>query len=71
MLTREDLEKEGYEQTKRPWTAEEDKRLLRLCKDENVRFEEIALQMKDRNAKMCYSRYRRLSHLSKIGWTKP
>jgi hypothetical protein len=33
ILTKEDLEKEGYIQTKRPWTKSEDRLLLSLCKD--------------------------------------
>lgn len=37
--------REGYEQTKKPWTEEEDRLLLRLCKNENARFEEIASQI--------------------------
>jgi hypothetical protein len=41
-VTREDLLREGYEKTKKAWTEEEDALLLRLCKNENSRFDEIA-----------------------------
>jgi hypothetical protein len=57
-------------QTKKPWSKTEDRLLLSLCKDENARFEDIAAQMEGRNAKMCYSRYRRLAYFTKIGWSK-
>lgn len=33
ILTKEDLEREGYVQTKKPWSKAEDKILLTLCKD--------------------------------------
>jgi hypothetical protein len=39
ILTRQDLLQEGYEQTKKPWSKEEDRLLLRLCKNEQARFE--------------------------------
>ena len=44
--------------------------MLGLCRDENIRFEEVAQKMVGRNAKMCYSRYRRLVNQSKESWTK-
>ena len=43
---------------------------MRLCKDDKARFDEIAQKIPDRNAKMCYSRYRRLTHQSKNSWSK-
>ena len=43
---------------------------MHLCKDENARFDEIAEQILGRNAKMCYSRYRRLKQQSKNSWSK-
>lgn len=45
ILTRHDLLQEGYEQSRRPWSKEEDRLLLRLCRDEQARFEEIAQQI--------------------------
>jgi len=69
-VTREDLLGEGYGQTKRAWTEEEDKLLMKLCANKHARFEEIAAFMPDRNAKMCYSRYRRLTNQSKDCWSK-
>ena len=61
---------EGYEQTKKAWTEEEDQLLLRLCANKQSRFEEIAASMPARNAKMCYSRFRRLTNHSKDCWSK-
>jgi len=69
-LTKEDLESKGSEQNKKPWTETEDRLLLRLCKDENARFEEIAQSIPGRNSKMCYSRYRRLTNQVKESWTE-
>ena len=69
-VTKDDLLQEGYIRTKRAWTEEEDSLLMQLCKDENARFDEIARQIPGRNAKMCYSRYRRLTHQSKNSWSK-
>jgi hypothetical protein len=69
-LTREDLVAEGYEQTKKAWTEEEDQLLLRLTADRQAKFEDIAALMPNRNAKMCYSRYRRLTNQSKDCWSR-
>lgn len=44
--------------------------LLSLCKNEDARFEEIASKIEGRNAKMCYSRYRRLNYQKRVGWSK-
>jgi hypothetical protein len=70
VLTSADLEEEGYEQTKKPWSEEEDRLLLRLCRNEHARFEQIAALIEGRNAKMCYSRYRRLTYQTRVGWSK-
>jgi hypothetical protein len=64
------LLEEGYGQTKRAWTEEEDSLLLKLCANRHTRFEEIAALMPGRNTKMCYSRYRRLTNQSKECWGK-
>lgn len=70
IVTREDLLEEGYEQSKRPWTEEEDQLLLQLCANPNAFFDEVAVHLPGRNSKMCYSRYRRLMNQSKKYWTK-
>ena len=70
MVTREDLEKEGYEQSKKPWTEEEDRILMSLCSNPNAFFDEVATHIPGRNSKMCYSRYRRLTNQCKKYWTK-
>ena len=69
-VTKQDLLLEGYDKTKKAWTEEEDALLLKLCRDENARFDDIAQKVPGRNAKMCYSRYRRLTHQSKNYWSK-
>ena len=70
MVTKEDLLKEGYERTKKAWNEDEDVLLMKLCKDENARFDDIAKSIPGRNVKMCYSRYRRLTQKSKNTWSK-
>jgi hypothetical protein len=70
ILTREDLVEEGYGQTKKAWTEEEDEMLMKLCANSHSKFEDIAGLMPDRNAKMCYSRYRRLINQSKDSWNR-
>jgi hypothetical protein len=64
------LLEEGYDKSKRAWTEEEDQTLLKLCSNPKALFEEIAPFLPGRNAKMCYSRYRRLTNQSKEPWTK-
>ena len=59
-LTEEDLMKAGYEINKKPWTEEEDLKLMSLREKEQLDWSSIAEQIEGRNAKMCYSRYRRL-----------
>lgn len=69
-VTEEDLVEEGYEQSKKAWTEEEDLLLMRLCSKPNAFFDEVAQHLPGRNSKMCYSRYRRLTNSSKKYWTK-
>ena len=70
VLTKEDLLEEGYEQTKKAWTEEEDKILMKLCSRSNKSFDEVAMHLAGRNSKMCYSRFRRLTNQSKQNWSK-
>ena len=61
---------EGYEQSKKPWTEEEDELLMKLCSNPQAFFDEVAQHLPGRNSKMCYSRYRRLTNQSKKSWTR-
>jgi hypothetical protein len=38
IVSKEDLMEEGYEQTKRAWTEEEDQLLMKLCSNPNIFF---------------------------------
>lgn len=69
-LTAEDHLKAGYEKSKTPWSEEEDEKLLNLRDKKNMDWEEIAQQLTQRNAKMCYSRYKRLEYNPRIHWKK-
>lgn len=70
ILTREDLEKAGYEVNKKVWTEEEDKLLVFLREKKKMDWVQISKKIPDRNKKMCYSRYRRLKNSTKIQWLK-
>jgi len=39
IVCKEDLIEEGYEQTKRSWTEEEDRLLMKLCSNPNILFD--------------------------------
>ena len=43
---------------------------MKLCSDPNILFEQVSQHLPGRNAKMCYSRFRRLTNQSKKYWTK-
>lgn len=43
---------------------------MKLCRDQHARFDQIAAKIEGRNAKMCYSRYRRLTYETRAAWTK-
>jgi hypothetical protein len=70
VLTREDLEKAGYEVNKKVWTEEEDKLLVFLREKKKMDWIQISKKISERNKKMCYSRYRRLKNSTKIQWLK-
>ena len=67
-LTEEDLLRAGYETNKKPWAEEEDIKLLHLREKEQLDWTTISSQIEGRNAKMCYSRYRRLENQTKNLW---
>lgn len=69
-LTRSDLESMNYRIVKRPWSEEEDKKLIELAEVKGCSWNEISHEMGNRNYKMCYSRYKRLKFLSKNKWTE-
>ena len=52
----------GYENNKKAWTEQEDALLLKLWEKKNLNWNEIAKKIPDRTAKMCYSRYRRITN---------
>ena len=58
----------GYETNKKPWTEEEDMKLLHLKEKEQLDWITISSKIEGRNAKMCYSRYRRLENQTKNLW---
>jgi hypothetical protein len=41
---------------------------MKLCNNEESKFCDIAMRIPGRNAKMCYSRFRRLIHQTRQGW---
>ena len=55
----------GYENSKTPWTEEEDQKLKNLRDIQQLDWAELAKLMPGRNSKMCYSRYRRLENNTK------
>jgi len=67
-VTKEDLIRAGYHRNYTPWSEEEDKQLKKLVKVEKMDWKKVAEKMGNRNAKMCYSRYQRLSYHSKKRW---
>jgi hypothetical protein len=70
LLTEADLQNQNYEINKKPWTKEEDRRLIYFFEEKKMNWEEIAKRIPERNKKMCYSRYRRLESGTKIQWTE-
>ena len=70
ILEREDLEEINYEPNKRPWSEEEDMKLVDFREERHMEWDEISKLMPHRNPKMCYSRYKRLLESSKKIWKK-
>lgn len=62
--------KAGYEKKKKLWEEDEDKKLRYLREKEHMEWEEIASHIPGRNAKMCYSRYKRLEYNPRENWKK-
>jgi thymidylate synthase len=69
-LNRTDLENTTYEVMKRPWSEEEDERLVTLVEEEKMSWNDISRLMHDRTYKMCYSRYKRIKLNAKNSWTQ-
>lgn len=70
VLTREDLERAGYEVSKKVWTEDEDKLLVFLREKKKLDWVQISKKIPERNKKMCYSRYRRLKNSTKLQWLR-
>ena len=62
--------KAGYQTKKKAWSEEEDRKLRYHYERDEYNWNQIAELIPGRNAKMCYSRYRRLETQTKMQWTK-
>ena len=67
-LTVEELMEAGYEIKKKIWSEEEDHLLRALAKKFKMDWDIVEKHMEGRNAKMCYSRYKRLKNSTKRVW---